>query len=91
MRALNIGGQGFEDFIKNGDFYVDKTYFIKEWIENRSQVTLITRPRRFGKTLNMQMRFNRYADIFLMPHISWYSEETLLLRKVPLFHQWRQP
>lgn len=41
--------------IKNDLFYVDKTMFIKEWWENEDAVTLLTRPRRFGKTLNMDM------------------------------------
>lgn len=53
MREINIGAQGFEDIRTQGDFYVDKSLFIKEWWENRDTVTLITRPRRFGKTLNM--------------------------------------
>lgn len=55
MRAINIGGQGFEELREHGDFYIDKTDFIREWWEDRSAVTLITRPRRFGKTLNMNM------------------------------------
>ena len=54
-RTINIGGQNFEDIITKNCFYVDKTMFIKEWWENRDTVTLITRPRRFGKTLNMNM------------------------------------
>ena len=64
-RTVGIGIQDFEDIIKNNCFYVDKTSFIKEWWENGDSVTLITRPRRFGKTLNMSMlnRFfsNEYA------------------------------
>lgn len=54
-RAIRIGIQDFEDLITNGCFYVDKTMLIKEWWENRDSVTLITRPRCFGKTLNMNM------------------------------------
>ncbi|MDE7318301.1 MAG: AAA family ATPase [Lachnospiraceae bacterium] len=54
-RTVNVGGQNFENIITNHDFYVDKTMFIKEWWENRDTVTLLTRPRRFGKTLNMSM------------------------------------
>ncbi|MDE7431429.1 MAG: ATP-binding protein [Lachnospiraceae bacterium] len=54
-RTVSIGRQDFEAMIKNGYFYVDKTNFIKEWWENSDSVTLITRPRRFGKTLNMSM------------------------------------
>ncbi len=54
-RVVSIGNQDFEDVIEKNDFYVDKTRFIKEWWENRDSVTLITRPRRFGKTLLMSM------------------------------------
>ena len=50
-----IGIQSFEDIIKGKYFYIDKTDFIKEWWDSGDSVTLITRPRRFGKTLNMSM------------------------------------
>ncbi len=54
-RTVGIGKQDFEKIITEDCFYVDKTGFIKEWWESRDEVTLITRPRRFGKTLNMSM------------------------------------
>lgn len=54
-RIVSIGAQNFETLIKNNYFYVDKTAFIKEWWESGDSVTLISRPRRFGKTLNMNM------------------------------------
>ena len=54
-RTVAIGIQSFEDIRKGNYFYVDKTSFIKEWWESGDSVTLITRPRRFGKTLNMSM------------------------------------
>ena len=54
-RTVAIGIQDFETIIKENCFYVDKTSFIKEWWENKDSVTLIARPRRFGKTLNMSM------------------------------------
>ena len=54
-RSVGIGNQDFAKIITNNIFYVDKTLFIKEWWENNDAVTLITRPRRFGKTLNMSM------------------------------------
>ncbi|MCM1497101.1 MAG: AAA family ATPase, partial [Clostridium sp.] len=54
-RVVSIGAQNFEKVITNNYFYVDKTAFIKEWWESGDEVTLITRPRRFGKTLNMNM------------------------------------
>lgn len=55
MRAINIGGQGYDKLKENNYFLVDKTSFIKDWWEAGRDVTLITRPRRFGKTLNMSM------------------------------------
>ena len=54
-RTVGIGIQDFGKIIQNNCFYVDKTAFIKEWWENQDDVTLITRPRRFGKTLAMSM------------------------------------
>lgn len=54
-RTVGIGIQDFGKVIENNCFYVDKTGFIKEWWESKDDVTLITRPRRFGKTLNMSM------------------------------------
>lgn len=66
MRKISIGKQDYESLITSGCFYVDKTYFIKEWWESQDDVTLITRPRRFGKTLNMSMLecffSNKYAS-----------------------------
>lgn len=54
-RTVAIGIQDFGDLIRKGYLYVDKTDFIREWWESGDSVTLITRPRRFGKTLNMSM------------------------------------
>lgn len=54
-RSVGIGHQNFEQMITNDLFYIDKTSFIKEWWEYGDAVTLITRPRRFGKTLNLSM------------------------------------
>ena len=54
-RTVSIGIQDFKTIIANSYFYIDKTGFIREWWENGDTVTLITRPRRFGKTLNMSM------------------------------------
>lgn len=54
-RTVAIGLQDFGDLIRKNCFYIDKTSFIKEWWESEDSVTLITRPRRFGKTLNMSM------------------------------------
>ncbi|MCI8292205.1 MAG: AAA family ATPase [Hespellia sp.] len=54
-RNVAIGIQNYDEIIEKNYFYVDKTAFIKEWWESGDSVTLITRPRRFGKTLNMSM------------------------------------
>ena len=54
-RTVGIGIQSFEKLITEHCFYIDKTDFIREWWENKDDVTLIARPRRFGKTLNMNM------------------------------------
>ncbi len=54
-RNVAIGIQNFNEIIEKNYFYIDKTAFIKEWWDSGDSVTLITRPRRFGKTLNMSM------------------------------------
>ena len=65
-KVISIGNQSFESIREKDNFYVDKTNFIKEWWDNDDIVTLITRPRRFGKTLNMSMLecffSNKYKD-----------------------------
>ncbi len=58
-RTVGIGIQDFEKIVEGNYFYIDKTNFIREWWESGDDVTLITRPRRFGKTLNMSM-LNRF-------------------------------
>ncbi|MCI8529700.1 MAG: AAA family ATPase [Lachnospiraceae bacterium] len=69
--VVNLGEQRFHKMIEENKFYIDKTDFIREWWEYGATVTLITRPRRFGKTLNMSMLecffSNKYAgrdDLF---------------------------
>ena len=54
-KTVGIGNQDFEVIRSRGYFYIDKTNFIQEWWESGDSVTLITRPRRFGKTLAMSM------------------------------------
>ena len=53
--TLSIGIDNFEDLRRNGYYFVDKTLFIKELLDMKGKVNLFTRPRRFGKTLNMSM------------------------------------
>ena len=54
-KVISIGKQNFASLRENDCFYIDKTELIKEWWESQDDITLITRPRRFGKTLNMSM------------------------------------
>ena len=65
-KNVAIGIQNFETMIQRDCFYIDKTYLIKEWWESGDDVTLLARPRRFGKTLNMSMLetffSNKYED-----------------------------
>ena len=80
-KVISIGIQGFSDLREQDCFFVDKTNFIKEWWENRDVVTLITRPRRFGKTLNMSMLdcffSNKYANrADLFEGLSIWQNET---------------
>lgn len=79
-RTVGIGIQNFEKLITNDYFYVDKTKFVKEWWEYGDDVTLIARPRRFGKTLNMNMlehflsvKYRERAHIF--ENLSIWKEE----------------
>ena len=54
-KALPVGVENFEDIVKSEYYYVDKTMFIKELLDLKGKVNLFTRPRRFGKTLNLSM------------------------------------
>ena len=54
-KTVAIGIQSFDKIREGNYFYVDKTAFIREWWESGDDVTLINRPRRFGKTMNMSM------------------------------------
>ncbi len=79
-RTVGIGHQNFEKLITNDYFYIDKTNFIKEWWESGDEVTLITRPRRFGKTLNLDMtehffsiEYSGRSDLF--QNLSIWREE----------------
>ena len=54
-KKLPVGIENFEEFSSENFYYVDKTLFIKELLQNWGKVNLFTRPRRFGKSLNMSM------------------------------------
>ena len=61
-KAVPVGVENFEEIIKENYYYVDKTILIEEMLKNKVPVTLLTRPRRFGKTLNMSM-FKYFFDV----------------------------
>ena len=61
-KNLPIGIENFEEIQTAGFYYIDKSYLIKELLENWAKVTLFTRPRRFGKSLNMSM-LKKFFDI----------------------------
>ncbi|MCI8338318.1 MAG: AAA family ATPase [Lachnospiraceae bacterium] len=80
MRTISIGKQSFSSIRERNNFYIDKTDFIREWWEADDAVTLIARPRRFGKTLNMDMlncffskRYEGHAELF--EGLSIWNEE----------------
>lgn len=77
---ISIGNQDFDSLRTEQCFYIDKTAFIKEWWENKDSVTLITRPRRFGKTLNMSMLHCFFSTMYqnrgdLFEGLSIWKEE----------------
>jgi len=76
--ALEIGESNFKDLIDKNKFYVDKTYFIDEWCNTAGKVTLITRPRRFGKTLTMSM-----LEYFLSDR---YKDQAYLFKNLYIFN-----
>lgn len=80
-RTIGIGQQDFADIRRDKLFYIDKTKFIKEWWESKDSVTLLTRPRRFGKTLTMSMleeffsvKYEGKSELFQGLEI-WQGEE----------------
>ena len=75
-----IGVQDFSTIIENHYFYIDKTAFLKEWWDSGDSVTLITRPRRFGKTLTMSMVEQFFSIDYagrsdLFEHLAIWKEE----------------
>ncbi len=63
-KSLPIGYENFSQLIADGYYYVDKTLFIKELLDNRAKVNLFTRPRRFGKTLTLSMLRYFFEDAY---------------------------
>lgn len=77
-QIISIGKQDFLYLRENNYFYIDKTDFIRQWWESADDITLITRPRRFGKTLNMSM-----LNYFFSNH---YSEKSEIFEKLSIWN-----
>ena len=85
-QVISIGKQDYVSLRENHYFYIDKTDFIRQWWKNADDITLITRPRRFGKTLNMSMlncffsrQYAERGDIFEGLYI-WEEEKYRVMR-----------
>ena len=72
MKGIGIGESDFKSLIIKDNYYIDKTLYIKDIIDNQSKVILVTRPRRFGKTLNMSM-LKYYFDIKQKDNITLFK------------------
>ena len=90
-KSVAVGIQSFSKIRENNCFFVDKTMFIKDWWESKDDVTLITRPRRFGKTLNMDMldcffstKYANRSDLFEGMNIWNYEEYRKLQGTYPV-------
>ncbi len=80
MKQLPIGIESFSKIIQNGYYYIDKTNMIKDLLNSKSEVTLFTRPRRFGKSLNMDMLktfFKEGTDTSLFDGLAISNEKEL--------------
>ena len=90
-KSVAVGIQSFSKIRENNCFFVDKTLYIKDWWESNDDVTLITRPRRFGKTLNMDMldcffsiKHKNRSDLFEGLNIWNYEEYRKLQGTYPV-------
>jgi hypothetical protein len=93
MRSIAIGESDFAYLIENKCLYVDKSLFIKDLIDDPSRVILFTRPRRFGKTLNLSMlrcffqkKDNRNDSLFSHLKIAQYPKYLEKQNKYPVIY-----
>ena len=76
-KVISIGKQNFASLRENHYFFVDKSHFIKDWWENGDEITLITRPRRFGKTLNMSMLDCFFSGAICLKDLAFGKKENI--------------
>lgn len=72
-KKLPIGIEFFKDFKRDDFYYVDKTGFIRDLVNSRGSVNLITRPRRFGKSLNMDMLKSFLSSAQILPCLTGWK------------------
>ncbi|CAG8673254.1 5009_t:CDS:2, partial [Paraglomus brasilianum] len=89
--GLPIGDSNFENIVRENRTFLDKTFLIAEFLENNARVSLVLRPRRFGKTTNLTM-LERFFAIPLHPdnedHRKDLFKDTMLMKQHPdLFHE----
>ncbi len=77
-KPLPIGVDNFEDIVKSRYCYVDKTMFIKELLDLKGKVNLFTRPRRFGKTLNLRLRRITVCSLQLLQGVCVFQKRVYL-------------
>ncbi len=84
MKTLRLGISDFKKFIDENCYFVDKTHLVSYLIENSDEVHLITRPRRFGKTLNLSM-IRYFLEVLPLPHQHQDSHSSLTIPNAYLF------
>ena len=89
-KAVPVGIEDFERIINEGYYYVDKTMLIEELLINRAPVTLFTRPRRFGKTLNMSM-LKYFFDVKNKEENKKLFENLKIYNSEYMSEQWKYP
>ena len=77
---VGLGYQNFLDFVCGKRFYVDKTHFIPEWLANDARITLITRPRRFGKSMLLRT-VGAYSARFRLYRSASEAARGMILRR----------
>lgn len=90
-KVLPVGVDNFEKLVTRGYYFIDKTWFMKELLDKKGDVNLFTRPRRFGKTLNMSMlqyffedmRTDDGYDIYSSYGISFCGKDCCVMHREP--------
>lgn len=77
-RPLPVGVENFEEIVKSGYYYIDKTMLIKELLDLKGKVNLFTRPRRFGKTLNLRLRRITVCSLQLLQGVCVFQKRVYL-------------